>query len=379
MPGNSHFRKFTKAISFSAAILFLLPVPRAQADSLSPSVLALFPKNASEIAYSDFAHARQLPWFAQFKHQTLPAGFGELDSFLSSVGIDPNKQIDQIAWALVASDDPADAAIDAAENAAQNSPSQNVADTTAATQNSAAGAPSHPANSAPTAIHHKLPAYDDLLAIVLGQFDTQSSEAILEKNKAPSIEWLGHTLYQCGSSCHDFYFMFLDSSTLAFGKASLLEHMLGVRSGGEESVFSNKVLSPLIRKINDGGIFWGVLNDAGTSQALLQLIPEAAKFPDAAKLISKMQNMAISIEGDDELHAELDVSAAPEDAVPLTQLMQAGLLFRQFQASQDDPQFARILRNVTIVPGGPGIQITFDITSDQMVSLIQHNTFSPKI
>jgi hypothetical protein len=59
--------------------------------------------------------------------------------------------------------------------------------------------------------------------------------------------------------------------------------------------------------------------------------------------------------------------------------MQAGLLFRQFQASQDDPQFARILRNVTIVPGGPGIQITFDITSDQMVSLIQHNTFSPKI
>jgi hypothetical protein len=173
--------------------------------------------------------------------------------------------------------------------------------------------------------------------------------------------------------------MFLDSSTLAFGKASLLEHMLGVRSGGEESVFSNKVLSPLIRKINDGGIFWGVLNDAGTSQALLQLIPEAAKFPDAAKLISKMQNMAISIEGDDELHAELDVSAAPEDAVPLTQLMQAGLLFRQFQASQDDPQFARILRNVTIVPGGPGIQITFDITSDQMVSLIQHNTFSPKI
>jgi hypothetical protein len=378
MPGNRHFRKFTKALSLSAAILFLLP-GRAQADSLSSSVLALFPKNASEIAYSDFAHARQLPWFAQFKHQTLPTGFGELDNFLSSVGIDPNRQIDQIAWALVASDDPADAAIDAAENAAQNSPAQNAATPTAATQNSATGAPLHPANSAPTAIHHKLPANDELLAVVLGQFDTQSSEAILEKNKAPSIEWLGHTLYQCGSSCHDFYFVFLDSSTLAFGRATLLEHMLGVRSGGEESVLSNKVLSPLIRKVNDGGIFWGVLNDAGASQALMQLVPEAANFPGAAKLISKMQNMAISIAGDDDLHAELDVSAAPEDAASLTQLMQAGLLFRQFQASQDDPQFAKILQNVTIVPAGPGIQITFDITSDQMVSLIQHNTFSPKI
>jgi hypothetical protein len=72
------------------------------------------------------------------------------------------------------------------------------------------------------------------------------------------------------------------------------------------------------------------------------------------------------------------VSAAGRDAVSPSQLMQAGLLFRQFQASQDDPQFAKILQNVTIAPGGAGIQINFDITSEQMAGLIQHNTFSPK-
>jgi len=193
------------------------------------------------------------------------------------------------------------------------------------------------------------------------------------------MTWGSYTFYQCGFNCHDFYFVFLDSGTLAFGKLSLLEQMLEVRSGAQESILSNKVLYPLIHKVNGGGIFWGVLNDAGTRGALLQLLPEAANFPDVSRLISKMTAMTVNIDAGDELNAELDVSAAPEDAVGLAQLMQAGLLFRQFQASQDDPQFAKILQDVTIVPGDAGIHISFDITSDQMVSLIQHNTFSPKI
>src|SRR5271168_2321817 len=352
---------------------------RAQcSDSLSPSVVASFPKNISELAYSDFSHARQYPWFAQFKQQTLPIGFNELEHFLASAGVNPAKQIDEIAWALMAEDDPADAANNAPQGSQPNEAASGASNAAAANAAAKKGTSATAEDGQPALVHHKLPEADDLLAVALGNFDPDATEAILEKNKVPSIELQGYTLYACGSFCHDFYFVFLDSGTLAFGKPVLLEHLLEVRSGAEESVLSNQVLFPLIHQVNHGALFWGVLNDAGTAQALHQLIPEAANFPDVSPLISKMRSMTIRVEGDDELNAEFEVSAAGRDAVSLSQLMQAGLLFRQFQASQDDPQFAKILQNITIAPGGAGIQVNFDITSEQMSGLLQRNTFSPK-
>lgn len=336
---------------FFAATLLLAASSCFGAGTLSRSVISSFPKDISELAYSDYSHARQLPWFEQFKRQTMPVGFGEIERFLSSVGIKPDQQIDEIAWALMAVDDPADLV--------ERNP------------------------QAPGLIrkspHHKLPSFDDLIAIALGDFDIDASEAILDKAKVTNIVRRGHTLYSCGPSCHDFYFVFLDSGTIAFGKVSLLEHMLEVRSGSEDSVLSNPVLFPLIHKVNGVGLFWGVLNDACTAQALHRLIPEAENFPDVSKLITQMQAMTLSFEGDNELSAELEVSAEAQDANLLAQLMQAGLLFRQFQASQEDPQFAKLLQNVSVSSGGPGVQISFKISSDQMVSLLQHNVFSPKM
>jgi len=362
----------------TAGCLLAFARPAQCGDSLSPSVVASFPKNISELAYSDFAHARQYPWFAQFKQQTLPTGFNGLEHFLSSAGVNPAKQIDEIAWALMAEDDPADAVKNAPQSSQQNEPTSGATNTAARSAAAKNGTSTNGEDGEPALIHHKLPEADDLLAVALGNFDPDAAEAILEKNKVSSIELNGYTLYACGSFCHDFYFVFLDSSTLAFGKPVLLKHLLEVRSGAEESVLSNQVLFPLIHRVNHGALFWGVLNDAGTAQALHQLIPEAANFPDVSPLISKMRSMTIRVEGDDELNAEFEVSAAGRDAGSLSQLMQAGLLFRQFQASQDDPQFAKILQNVTVAPGGSGIQINFEVTSEQMAGLIQRNTFSPK-
>ena len=336
---------------FFAVALLLAASHCLGAGTLSQSVISSFPKDISELAYADFAHARQLPWFEQFERQTLPIGFGEIERFLSSAGVKPDQQIDEIAWALMATDDPA--------NLVEHNPQ----------------APGLISKS----LHHKLPSSDDLIAIALGDFDAYASEAILDKNKVSKLVWHGHTLYACGSSCHDFYFVFLDSGTIAFGKMILLERMLEVRSGSEDSVLSNPVLFPLIPKVNGGGLFWGVLNDAGTAQALHKLVPEAENFPGVSKLIGKMQAMTIRLEGENELSAELEVSADAKDAVSLAQLMQAGLLFRQFQASQEDPQFAKLLQNVSVLSGGAGVQISLKISSDQMVSLIQHNVFSPKM
>jgi hypothetical protein len=373
---NSRRLNFLSCLApICAVLLHAIGAVTTHAETVSQSVLSYFPKTISELAYADLAKARQFPWFAQFKRQTLPVGFGDLEQSFSSAGMDPNRQIDELVWSLGAETNPGDDA----QNARQNDGSQAAAANSAAGTDLGGNASPIPASHGSREARHQLPESDQLLAIALGQFDTDASVALLERKNVATLDWHGHTLYACGAMHHNFYLLFLDSGTVAFGNPTLLEHMLEVRSGTEESVLSNPVLFPLIQKSNGAAIFWGALNDAGTRAVLFQLLPEAANFADAATLIARMKALTVSMDGDDQLDIEFEVSAEPETAVSLSQILQAGLLYRQFQASQEDPQFAKILQNVSIKSGGVGIQVRCEISSDQMLSLIQHNAFSPSL
>src|SRR2546422_1281835 len=55
----------------------------------------------------------------------------------------------------------------------------------------------------------------------------------------------------------------------------------------------NDRLYPLINEANGSGVVWAVLNPAYTRLAMQQLAPEVGQFPEAAKLVARMQNMII--------------------------------------------------------------------------------------
>jgi hypothetical protein len=141
----------------------------------------------------------------------------------------------------------------------------------------------------------------------------------------------------------------------------------------------NEKMFPLISQVNGRGIFWGVLNPGGTHQAVRQIVPEAAQFPQAGKLLNKLQGMVISIQGtgDLDVHFQL-ISSSPDDAATISQLLQAGMLLRQFDAKNSDPDLATLLASVRVVPNGEGLEVSLAVTSDQLVSIIKRNTFSAK-
>jgi hypothetical protein len=89
--------------------------------------------------------------------------------------------------------------------------------------------------------------------------------------------------------------------------------------------------------------------------------------------------MVISIQGtgDLDLHFQL-ISSSPEDAATISQLLQAGILLRQFDARDSDPDLATLLASVRVMPNGEGLETSFAVTSDQLVSFIKRNTFSAK-
>src|SRR6202048_3542740 len=92
-------------MALALAMLLLMGLAMAKnaaAGSLGSDTIALFPKEVGEFAYADLKKARGLPWFPQLQEQMLPDRFRQFEKFLAAAGVDPNSQVEELAWGLVA-------------------------------------------------------------------------------------------------------------------------------------------------------------------------------------------------------------------------------------------------------------------------------------
>jgi hypothetical protein len=324
------------------ALLALCAWPSsARAGSVGNDIIALFPKGVGEFGYADLKKVRALPWFPQLKAQVLPENLRQFEQFLASAGVDPNTQVDELAWGLVP----------------QNS-----------------GGAANAAGSVPTS--------EQVVGIALGNFHPDSAEQFFKAQKLPTFKLRGYTLYAFGSGAgaNDLFFFFIDSSTAAFGHRALLEKLIEIRFGGEEGLLRDDRMFPLVNEANGSGSVWLVLNPAYTRLAIHQLPSGIEQFPEAQKLVARMQALIITFDARD---SGVDgrfqaVCSSTEDANTLGQLLQAGFLFMQVQESQRNPELAQLLSQARVAPAGDRVDLRMSLTNDQMASLIRRNTFAIK-
>ncbi len=334
--------KLAAALAFAASSL-LMP-QTARAGRLGNDIIALFPKEVGEFAYADLKKARTMKWFPQLQEQLLPDRFRQFEKFLASAGVDPNTQVEELAWGLVA---------------------ENV------TSKGGEGV----GTSA-------IPTGEQIVGVALGSYNPDSTEAYFKRQKLPTFKARNYTLYAFGTGAgpSDLFFLFIDSNTAAFGHRSVLEKMVEVRFGAEEGLLRNDQFFPLINEANGNGIVWAVLNPGYTRLAMQQLAPEVEQFPEAAKLVSHMQNMLINVNASSGVDGKFQaVCGSTEDANTMAQLLQAGLLYKRYQAGKDNPDLGDMLDKARIVPSGDRVIINMALTDDQMASLIKHNTFALKM
>jgi len=318
----------------------LLP-SAARAGTLGTDIIALFPKDIGEFAYADLKQARQFKWFPQLKEQMLPSRFRQFEQFLAAAGVDPNRQVEELAWALI-------------PTSAKSSQGNGSA----------------------------VPTGEQIVGVALGQFSPASAEEFFKAQKLPTSKVRGYTLYAFGSGVgpNDLFFFFLDSNTAAFGHRQSLEKLVEVRFGAEEGLLRNDQFFPLINEANGRGVVWAVLNPAYTRLAMQQLVPEASQFPQAAQLVGKLQALVINIDAGSTLDARFQaICSTPEEANTLAALLQAGLLYRRYQESQTNPDLAKLLDDARITPRGDRLELRVSLTEEQMSALIRRNTFAVKM
>jgi hypothetical protein len=330
------------AVGLMVALTLAVPKP-ARAGRLGPDIIALFPKDVGEFAYADLKKARTLKWFPQLKEQMLPERFRQFEKFLASAGVDPNSQVDELAWALVPEG------------------------MTAKTEGTGSTA---------------VPTGEEIVGVALGNYNPGSTEAYFKQQKLPTSKSRGYTLYAfgTGSGPNDLFFFFIDSNTAAFGHRAVLEKMIEVRFGAEDGLLRNDKLFSLINEANGSGVVWAVLDPAYTRLAMQQLAPEVQQFPEAAKLVARMQNMIINVEAGSSLDGKFQaICGSTEDANTLGQLVQAGFLYKRYQAQKDNPDLAQLLDQVRVTPGGDRLTMRLSLNDDQITALIRKNTFAFKM
>jgi hypothetical protein len=330
------------AASILVAMTLAMPKP-ARAGRLGTDIIALFPKEIGEFAYADLKKARSQKWFPQLQEQMLPDRFRQFEKFLASAGVDPNSQVDELAWGLVAE--------------GMSAKSEGVGST-------------------------EVPTGEEIVGVALGTYNPNSTEAFFKQQKLSTFKARGYTLYAfgTGSGANDLFFFFIDSNTAAFGHRAVLEKMIEVRFGSEEGLLGNDKLFPLINEANGGGVVWAVLNPAYTRLAIQQLAPEVEQFPEAAKLVARMQNMIINVEASSGIDGKFQaVCGSTDDANLLGQLLQAGFLYKRYQAQKDNPDLAQLLDQARVIPAGDRVTLRMSLSDDQMASLIRKNTFALKM
>ena len=330
---NSH-RKIAHTKFPAACLLALLllafPAP-SSAGTLSTQIIGLFPKDVQQFAYADLKEARSYAWFPQLKEQMLPARFRQFEQFLVSAGMDPNRQVEYLAWAAVMSGDIAS---------------------------------------------------EQIVGVAMGQFVPDAAERFFREQQLPTVAVRGYTLFAFGSGAgaSDIFFVFLDSSTALFGHRAILEQMIEVRFGAEESLLRNDRLFSLIGEVNGRGTVWAVLEPSYTRLGLQQLIPEASKFPEAARLIDHLQGMLITVNAGRTVDVRFQALCAnSEDATLFSTLLQAGLMLRRFQEQQSNPDLAKLLEDVRVQPSADRMDLRMSLSEDQLVALLRRNTFAVKI
>src|SRR5258708_1070457 len=93
-----NFGRLAGGIAVAAAMLCTTQISSAQ--SLGADTISLFPKNVGEFAYANLKQARSQKWFPQLQEQMLPERFKQFEKFLASAGVDPNSQVEELAWGL---------------------------------------------------------------------------------------------------------------------------------------------------------------------------------------------------------------------------------------------------------------------------------------
>jgi hypothetical protein len=296
----------------------LLSITAAWSAPIPSSARPAIPADIQQIITVDYRALKNSDTAMALKAQVLPPGLKDFEGELKGVGINPDKDVDELTFASF--------------------------------RNGKRGI--------------------QVVGAAQGSF---SSKLVLKKmklNKVKPLMYRDNNIYPMGSGMD---MTFLDDNTLLFGDNGALKAALDARDGYSNSLDSNNQVADLIGPVEDGTV-WSVLDQQGTQNMLLSALGDAGKLADFDMIKKRVVGSRYTMNFQSGVNFDLDVVTSDSvTAATLSSLVKAGVLYRKMTAS---PIEKSALENVSVNSDSSNLQMHFKADDKQFQSLLHSDLFA---
>jgi hypothetical protein len=281
---------------------------------IASSARSMVPSEIQQLIGVDYRALKDSPTAQALKQQVLPDNLKELETALKGVGIDAERDLDQLNFASFRTD----------KKGIQT------------------------------------------IGVAQGSF---SAKVVLKKLKLKKITPTKYGTTDIYPMDNGLVMTFLDDNTLAFGTPASLHSALDTRDGKRPSLDSNPQMADQMAAV-DGASVWSILDQQGTQAMMLSALGDAAKVADYESLKKRILASRYTMNFQSGVNFDLSVLTADSmTAATLATIVKAGMLYKKLNAT---PIEKTALDATTVDSDSANLQLHFK-TDDQKFQSLMHS------
>ena len=296
--------------------IFLAPI-FSFASSLASATRAVIPADVQQVINVDYRSMEDSQSGQALKARVLPEQLKKFETALKGVGIDPEKDVEQLTFASFR-----------VKNGLQ------------------------------------------VVGIAQGEFASNKVVARLKAKKIKPAKYRESAMYPLDGGMS---MTLLDNYNMLFGDSAALKSALDVRDGVGSSLNSNSEITDLISDVDSDAI-WSVLDEKGTQEMMKSALGEASNLGDYNAIKNRIKASAYKMDFGNGVKFDLKVNTSDSfTAATLSSLLRAGILYKKMNAT---PAEKLALENIGVDSDSSALKIKFETDDHKFISLVNSDLFT---
>ena len=304
--------------ALTLACLSLLAITPTLGIPLGTSARGVIPSQVQQIICVDYRALKNSGTAMALKQQVLPPSLKEFEVALKGVGIDPEKDVEQLTFA------------------SYRSGKQGL----------------------------------KVVGVAQGSFSMKTVLKKMVANKIKGLRLRNTNIYPMSGGMQ---MTFLDEGTLLFGDSGALRGALDSRDGFSPTLDSNNQIADMIGSVESGTV-WSVLDQQGSQNMMLSALGDAAKLADFDTVKKRILGSRYTMNFNSGVNFDMDVLTSDSvTATTLSSLVKAGVLYKKMSAT---PVEKIALDSVTVNSDSSNLQMHFRSDDKRFQSLMHSDLFA---
>jgi len=290
----------------------------AYAMPLNSAARTCVPADVLQLISVDYRALKDSPTAMQLKKQLMPDNIKQFEAALKTIGIDPEKDVDTLAFASF------------------HSGKQGVKN----------------------------------VGVASGPFNYK---AVLKKMKLQNYKPKQYGTALIYPMDGGFYMTFLDDSSLLFGDVTALHAALDTRDGKTLSLDTNGNMADMMTNVDEAPV-WSILDQEGTQNMMRSALGDAARIADYETMKKKLVGSRYTMSFNSGVNFDLTVVTSDSTtAALLSSVVKAGIMLKKTTAT---PSEKVAVDNTTADSDGSNVMLHFKASDQQFQSLMHSDLFA---